>query len=301
MPRPPAGSPPLRLPAHPELNARLRVPKPGRPPQVNRRSIVDAAVDVGFEEMSVSAVARRLGVTHSTLYRYFATKDELVAAAANQVVAAVDWPAPTAGWRPYLRAVARAAFRLFEQYPGLALRIAGLRVGLAEFARQGVRTASVLVDMGFDAESAVLAQDMLHEQVLLYFLAGRAAGEADSGSGSAVEPRRAPVADPGEEDGRTAAGSAVAEALGRVGERSPEAWFHRKVQLLLDGIAASAPRPWPLRQPPGGRRHTSGAGRRAAGGTRRPLPERVFPAAPGGARRVGRAIGSVHVDGGAAR
>ncbi|MYY07958.1 TetR family transcriptional regulator [Streptomyces sp. SID4919] len=231
-----ADTPPDPPHQRPELNARLRVPKLGRPSQVGRRSIVDAAVEVGFDELSVSAVARRLGVKHSTLYRYFSNKEELIAAAADQVVAGADWPSPCAGWRPYLRAVARAAFRLFEEHPGLATHIAALRVGVREFARQGARTTAVLVDLGFDPEAAALAQDLVNEQVLLHFLTGQRTGRPATDPEGVAELRRAML-----DDIREVTDPSIEAAFTRILNGSSADWFGRKIEVLLDGIAASAP------------------------------------------------------------
>lgn len=232
MARSPCDPPPMRI----EPSTGLRTPKLGRPSQVGRQAIVEAAVAVGFEDLSVSAVARHLGVKHSTLYRYFSSKEELIAAAADQVVAAASWPAPRAGWRPYLRAVARTTFLLFEEHPGLAMQIAGMRVSLAALARQSASTASVLVDLGFDAESAVLAQDLVNELVLLYFLAGQRSGDASTPE-DAAELRRNNLLG----DITASADPPVADAFSRVIAGHPADWLTRKIEVVLDGIAASAP------------------------------------------------------------
>ncbi|MFI0421224.1 TetR/AcrR family transcriptional regulator [Spongiactinospora sp. 9N601] len=218
------------------LSARLRGPKLGRPPQVGRESIVEAAVEVGFEELSMSAVARRLGVKHSTLYRYFPHKEALLAAAADRVVAGMDWPAARAGWRAYLRALAGTTFRMFTDHPGLALHVAAMRGGLVEFSRQGARAAAALVEAGMDAETAVLAQDLVNEQVLLYFLAGQRADEPATAVEETAMLRRGML-----DDVRGEAPEQVVDAFERVISGRPEDWFHRKIEVVLDGIAACFP------------------------------------------------------------
>ncbi|MBB5133703.1 AcrR family transcriptional regulator [Thermocatellispora tengchongensis] len=184
----------------------------------------------------MSAVARRLGVKHSTLYRYFPHKDALLAAAADRVVAQMDWPAPCAGWRAYLRALARTTFRMFAEHPGLALHVAALRGGLVEYARQGARAAAALVEVGMDPETAVLAQDLVNEQVLLYFLAGQRRGEPATGAEEIAQLRRRML-----DDVRGEAPQPVVGAFERVVSGSPEDWFQRKIEVVLDGIAASFP------------------------------------------------------------
>ncbi|KZM51385.1 TetR/AcrR family transcriptional regulator [Labrenzia sp. OB1] len=75
--------------------------RPGRrrlPPQERRQQIIDGAVaffaEVGFDGKTRD-LAKRLGVTQSLLFNYFATKDELIEAVYEQVYLnrlAPDWP-----------------------------------------------------------------------------------------------------------------------------------------------------------------------------------------------------------------
>ncbi|TDR31097.1 hypothetical protein DES43_1361 [Aquamicrobium defluvii] len=41
--------------------------KPGRPPRISHRTIAEAALEVGFDKLTMVAVAERLGVDHSSL------------------------------------------------------------------------------------------------------------------------------------------------------------------------------------------------------------------------------------------
>ncbi|POF32157.1 TetR/AcrR family transcriptional regulator [Roseibium marinum] len=76
-----------------ERSARRRLP-----PQERRQQIIDGAVaffaEVGFDGKTRD-LAKRLGVTQSLLFNYFATKDELIEAVYEQVYLnrlAPDWP-----------------------------------------------------------------------------------------------------------------------------------------------------------------------------------------------------------------
>lgn len=55
--------------------------RPGRPPKINRRDVVDAAVALadrdGLAAVTIRAVASRLGVAPMTLYGHVASADEL--------------------------------------------------------------------------------------------------------------------------------------------------------------------------------------------------------------------------------
>lgn len=52
----------------------------GRPAQISREKILEAASTLPLDDLSVSAVASRLGVTHGSLYKYFPSRAALVAA-----------------------------------------------------------------------------------------------------------------------------------------------------------------------------------------------------------------------------
>src|SRR5688500_1296978 len=83
---------------------------PGPRPMPTRAAIPASATEVGFDKITLVEMAQRLGVKHSTLYRYFSTRDELVLAAVDRVVSRVEWPAPVPDWREYLTDTALAAW-----------------------------------------------------------------------------------------------------------------------------------------------------------------------------------------------
>ena len=64
-------------------------------------------------------VARRLGVGHSTLYRYVHDRDDLVLAALDLALREFEWPPADLPWRELLGSFADAVWRFFERYPGM--------------------------------------------------------------------------------------------------------------------------------------------------------------------------------------
>ena len=56
--------------------------RPGRPPGTSRRAVTHAALELfaerGFEETTVDDIADALGVSRRTLFRYFASKNDMV-------------------------------------------------------------------------------------------------------------------------------------------------------------------------------------------------------------------------------
>ncbi|WP_143532070.1 TetR/AcrR family transcriptional regulator [Saccharothrix sp. ALI-22-I] len=204
----------------------------GRPPVADRDAIVRAALEIGFSRLTVSAVGERLGISHSTLYRYFKSRDELAAAVVDHAVQAIEWPLPADGWRSFLTETAWAHWRLHDAHPGLAREITALRLTSPALVRRDNETGVHLLGFGFSPEAAMLVVDMLAELVVQEFLATPPDGEGASLDAS--QRRRRELIDPWLDlyDPRLRP-----VLLGAV-SGSATAWFERKLALFLDGVAA---------------------------------------------------------------
>lgn len=64
----------------------------GRPPRVDAQAILDAALAIGLDQVTMKAVADRLGVGISTLYQYVKNRSELVRLAALRQIMARSPP-----------------------------------------------------------------------------------------------------------------------------------------------------------------------------------------------------------------
>jgi AcrR family transcriptional regulator len=120
-----------------------------------RKAVLDAALTSlltdGFERVSVAAIAAEAGVAESTVYRRWATKSSLVAAAIGELAASEN-PTPNTGsleqdlrvvlnqilaviGRPEIERLVRALAALGDDVPGIAearaeffaTRVAGMR------------------------------------------------------------------------------------------------------------------------------------------------------------------------------
>ncbi|SHG60713.1 TetR/AcrR family transcriptional regulator [Streptoalloteichus hindustanus] len=212
---PPSTPSPRRRPARPGRAA--PTPRAGRPPLVDRDAIIDAAIAVGFDRITSVAVAERLGVRQSTLYRHVATRDELVAAAVDRVVEKACWPVAGDDWRAYLLAAGDALWRLFAAHPGLAEEVMTARVPLTATVRRFDRMAVDLLGMGFDPHEAVLAVDLVWDLATEMAVSARrrAAGADPESWVDRLDPRlREPV---------------------RHALAGPREWFLRKLELAVDG------------------------------------------------------------------
>ncbi|MDQ0078503.1 TetR/AcrR family transcriptional regulator [Arthrobacter oryzae] len=171
-------------------------------------AILDAAEHVaatGFESLTVRAIAVALEAAPMSLYRYFATKDELVDALLNRVLGRFAAPPETADWPDDLAAFARNHRQMLREhpwavtalivhpYPGVnALPIgeAGLRI---------LQGAGITGDAAVAAFSGIVALNYGWSS----FVLAREAAEAASGGGAVQLPPAPPefpltavVADP---------------------------------------------------------------------------------------------------------
>jgi AcrR family transcriptional regulator len=147
-----------------------------RTPLLSRERIVEVAVAVidaeGLDALSTRRLARELGVQAPSLYNHFATKEEILDAVGDAIVAGVDlsmlgrddWPEALKAWaRAY-----RAAFRAHPNVVpflarGPARRPAALRLADAVYG--------ALVDAGWPPSHATRIGATMR-----YFVAGSALG-----------------------------------------------------------------------------------------------------------------------------
>jgi AcrR family transcriptional regulator len=81
--------------------------------------VARAALEEGVVGLSMPMVARRLGVGHSTLYRYVHDRDDLLLAALDLAMREFTWPPADLGWRELLTSLADALWRFLDRYPGI--------------------------------------------------------------------------------------------------------------------------------------------------------------------------------------
>jgi len=113
------------------------------PAAPSRDLIVDAAEHVaahdGFAALTLRAVAARLGAAPMALYRYFATKDDLVNALLDRVLGRFEAPAPSADWVADFRRFAHAHRLVLVHHPGAGGLLQSSQPGVQRHARRGGR------------------------------------------------------------------------------------------------------------------------------------------------------------------
>lgn len=205
---------------------------PGRPVALDADAIASAVLDIGFHDLTFSAVAARLGVAQATLYRHARTRDELVRLGLDLALRGEEWPGLDGDWHPLLERWAVASWRAWERYPGAAAEVAR-GVIPASIVTIADSVAAALVERGFTATAAVLAVDLVFD-LAADSRRGAEAFDArlpgqEGGMRATVERQwRAPLRGPAGEDVR----SAMIDAI----TADPFEWFHGKLAVVLAGI-----------------------------------------------------------------
>ena len=140
----------------------------GRPPRISRDDIVDAACKLGIENLTMAAVAERLGVTHQSLYGWVQDRDELIDLVSDRLIRRLEIvpPADPADWRDSLRSYANGLRRLADEMPGFAA--AGLgRFRMSDgFVKLNHAFVLMLTGVGFEPSFAQRVYDTLNTSLL---------------------------------------------------------------------------------------------------------------------------------------
>ena len=137
-------------------------PRPG----FTRNDVVEAALELGVADFTLTAVAKRLGVAVSGLYRTISSREDLLAACLERIAAQVEIPSPRASWPDTVRVHAEAIWAMLERHPGLAGVIMGVPWAHQLFAGPVSEACQVLVDGGLSTEEAGVVLDFVGDTVI---------------------------------------------------------------------------------------------------------------------------------------
>ncbi|MEU7429866.1 TetR/AcrR family transcriptional regulator [Streptomyces sioyaensis] len=149
-------------PSSAEADAAPRRTGRGRPPRLDQARTIETALallnEVGLEALTMRRLADAMGVQAGALYRYFATKDDLLTAMAERMVADVSAaPAGDPDWSEGLSGLARSLRQALLAYRDGARVFAGTHStgpNTLGFADTGI---GILRDAGFADEDAARA------------------------------------------------------------------------------------------------------------------------------------------------
>ena len=138
----------------------------GPKPRFSRADVVEAALALGIADFTLTAVAGRLGVAVSGLYRTISSREDLLAACLERVATQMDLAHPGTTWQDAIRAHAESMWNLLEQYPGLAGVVVSVPWAHQLFAGPFAQAHQSLVDRGLDPEDAGVVLDFVGDTVI---------------------------------------------------------------------------------------------------------------------------------------
>jgi AcrR family transcriptional regulator len=101
------------------VSANTARPARGRPPRVTRDEVLARALTLPHNELTMTGLARELGVSASVVHYHFATRDELVDAVVEQLLDALSLPVLGDDKQQWLRETGWFFYRLALKYPVL--------------------------------------------------------------------------------------------------------------------------------------------------------------------------------------
>lgn len=90
--------------------------RPGRKPAFTRRQVIDATLAEGIGSFTLRAVAERLGVKATALYREFSSRQELQLAAISAIAADIEPDPQLCTWQDVLRDVVDRQWQMCVRY-----------------------------------------------------------------------------------------------------------------------------------------------------------------------------------------
>jgi AcrR family transcriptional regulator len=200
-------------------------------PSLTREAVATAALELadreGLDGLSMRRLAEALGVGTMTLYGYFRSKRELLAAVVDAAVSDRPLEEPEGDWRARLLGLVMGARQSLVHHPALVeirVRQPVLEPEALRFAEAALR---ILRDAGFDRREATLAFRLLFSYSLGFaaFSPAEAVEEDRAAAGEAL--RALP---PGEYPELTSTWAEAAQAMG--GEEA----FEYGLERILDGL-----------------------------------------------------------------
>ncbi|PSW22096.1 TetR/AcrR family transcriptional regulator [Photobacterium sanctipauli] len=89
----------------------------GRPAQISKEEIIECALKIGLQTVSMHSLGKQLGVSATALYRHVSSKDELIILCCDYVMEKVALPKETE-WDQYLYTFARNFRMALLSLPG---------------------------------------------------------------------------------------------------------------------------------------------------------------------------------------
>lgn len=127
---------------------------------------MEAALALGVADFTLTAVAERLGVAVSGLYRTISSREDLLIACLERIATQMSLSRTGVTWQEMIRAHATSLWALLERYPGLAGVIMSVPWAHQLFAVPLAQAHQDLIDRGLDDEDAGVILDFVGDTVI---------------------------------------------------------------------------------------------------------------------------------------
>lgn len=149
-----------------QQKAPLETRGPGRPPRIDRESILAATIDMGLSNLTLISIAKRLGVSTQALYRYFPDRDALIDVVIEQLME--HYPLPDykgEDWCTWAYRWAGALYKFYNALPGMAERVMASTPKIPAVLLRFETSIKIARETGFDEINALWATRAITEFV----------------------------------------------------------------------------------------------------------------------------------------
>jgi AcrR family transcriptional regulator len=138
-----------------------------QPNALSRDDVIKAGLQVveqsGIDALSVSSVARQLGVSSPAVYHYLESKDDLVKRVCERVARNIELPLTgDVDWDDRIVAIILAMNSAFAHYPGVAAKVLPYRGPSRAVDRLSKVIRACILEGGFDEAEAEDVHATLH-------------------------------------------------------------------------------------------------------------------------------------------
>ncbi len=127
----------------------------GRPPRFTLEQVVEAACELGLDNVDMGAVARKLGVGIATLYGYVEGRDHLVRLTAQRLAGRSGIADEGQSWQDALREHAHRSFVTYSDTPQLITQLMSGELGDLADSRHSDALLAILIDRGLHPQRAM--------------------------------------------------------------------------------------------------------------------------------------------------
>lgn len=139
----------------------------GRPRLLTTEKILDVAIELGLDGLTMTTIADRLSVSIGMLYGYISNRDELIKLAEERIIQDYEYPTDIGQhWTVYMAENAVAWFRFFTGPGEFLVRYIGGRGGPAAEIDRFEYGIAALEKQGFEPHKSLLLQRQLGEIVM---------------------------------------------------------------------------------------------------------------------------------------